>query len=71
LVSVIATNRHILVIGRVLQEGVGSGVVLLVVVLRVPVLVPVADQRLRVERVLVHFCFVDKRGQSLKINYLL
>ena len=38
----------------VLQEGVRSRVVLAVVLLRVPVLVPVADQRLRVVRVLVH-----------------
>ena len=43
----------------VLQEGVGRGVVLAVVLVRVPVLVPVADQRLRVVRVLMHcFCSI-------------
>ena len=36
------------------QVGVGGGVVLDVVLLRVPVLVPVADEALRVVRVLVH-----------------
>ena len=60
----------------VLQEGVRSRVVLAVVVLRVPVLVPVADQRLRVVRVLVH-CFCSggfsggvgrRRWQTKRLN---
>ena len=39
---------------RVLKVGVGRGVVLIVIVFSEPVLVPVADQALSVERILVH-----------------
>ena len=43
---------------RVLEVGVGRGVVLGVVVLSEPVLVPIADQALSVVRILVHGLFV-------------
>ena len=50
----------------VLQIGVGGGVVLGVVFRRVAVLVPVANQRLRVVRVLMHCFCSGKMDQSLK-----